>query len=124
MDQHAISEICFLRPSFFGTVRFFFQFDFIDAPSTFTGNETFCEHRQCLKNDKMCQKATSAKTSIFDSFMLFLDVFVGMDVGRVKQQNNCPLSIGIFSRDKWFLKNKVNRNVQFFGLFIARSIFW
>ena len=46
MNQHAKSEFClFLRPSFFRHNATFFQFGFIEAPSTFTRNETFCEHR-------------------------------------------------------------------------------
>ena len=41
--QHATSEFCFLRPTFF-------QFIFYQNPlSIFTRNETVCEHRGILK---------------------------------------------------------------------------
>ena len=47
MNQHAISELSFLKPPFFGTMQLFFQFE---APSTFSRNE----HRGLLRVSALC----------------------------------------------------------------------
>ena len=47
--QHAISDFCFFLKTAVFSMRLFFYFVFIEAPSIFTRNETFCEHKALLK---------------------------------------------------------------------------